>query len=325
MNINFVMIGCGGFSRRYHVGALLADKQLRLGAIFDPHPTDAVRDLARVTGATLVDRIEDLPPTQGTTACLVTTPHTLHADHARAVLSRGWHAMIDKPMVMTIADADDLIARAAKANVVNAVAFNRRLDPGCVRARAIIAAGGIGKVAFVQTVQLGYERAGWFLDPALGGGGPYTGRGTHMADIVPWLTGLSPTRLRARLRGGSPTRSDRGGFIEILCGDTEWQVSCVEEGWHMWDEIRVFGDDGLIELRRPLNLPIGWTMQWRSRRGDALEELAADATPGASTRNFLDAVRGKGTVACSFTDARKSVSIIAQAFASARDGGWRDL
>lgn len=325
MNIDFIMIGCGGFSRRYHVGALLADPALKLRAIFDPQPADAVRELARAAGAALVDRIEDLPNPAGATAALVTTPHTLHAAHARMALARGWHVMIDKPMVMHVADADALIAQAATAKLVNAVAFNRRLDPGCLRAKAIIDSGGIGAVEYVETVQLGYERGGWFLDPALGGGGPYTGRATHMADIVPWLTGLKPSRLRARLRGGSATRADRGGFIEILCGGIEWHVTCLEEGWHMWDEIRIFGTDGLIELRRPLSMPIGWALQWRSRRGDAMEELAADPTPGASTRNFLDALRGRGTVACSFADARLSVAIIANAFESARDGAWRDL
>ena len=28
----------------------------------------------------------------------------------------------------------------------------------------------------------------------------------------------------------------------------------------MWDEVRIFGDEGMIELRRPLEYPIGWTM-----------------------------------------------------------------
>jgi len=73
-----------------------------------------------------------------------------------------------------------------------------------------------------------------------------------MADIVPWLIDRTPTRLRSRLRTSDPKRSDHGGFIELQFGDLECQMTCIEEGWHMWDEIRIFGDDGLIELRRPL-------------------------------------------------------------------------
>ena len=88
-------------------------------------------------------------------------------------------------------------------------------------------------------MQLGYEQAGWFLDPALGGGGPYTGRASHMADVVPWLIDARPTAVRSRLRGGSATRTDQGGFIELLFEDLECQMTCVEEGWRGWDEILV--------------------------------------------------------------------------------------
>jgi predicted dehydrogenase len=47
MTTRFAMIGCGGFSRRYHVPTLLADTDVRLVGIFDPFPAPAVGDLAR--------------------------------------------------------------------------------------------------------------------------------------------------------------------------------------------------------------------------------------------------------------------------------------
>ena len=109
-------------------------------------------------------------------------------------------------------------------------------------------------------MQLGYERAGWFLVPELGGGGPYTGRASHMADLVPWLHRAhadAPAQPAAHV--SSPARSDHGGFIELQFDELECQMTCIEEGWHMWDEVRIFGDDGLIELRRPLTAPIGWS------------------------------------------------------------------
>ena len=324
--VQILLVGCGAFAHRYHVPAILEDDALSVGAIFDPTPSEATRALAQRYRAPLVAQLDDLPRPSGVAFALVTTPHMLHASHVDAILDRGLHALVDKPFVMRAADARRLAALAAAKDLVNAVAYNRRFDAGCVRARDIVRSGGIGAVQFVQTVQLGYERAGWFLDPALGGGGPYTGRASHMADIVPWLIERTPTRLRSRLRAGPPGRSDRGGFIELQFDDLECQMTCVEEGLHMWDEIRLFGEDGLIELRRPLTEPIGWTMTWLSQRGRHLEELPADSHPGDATRNFVDAVRGKGTVACSFADAVGSVEIVERAFESAsRNGAWLDL
>jgi predicted dehydrogenase len=320
------MIGCGGFSRRYHVPAILADGAARLAGIFDPYPQEGVRKLAAETGAPPVGRIEDLPSPPGRTMAIVTTPHTLHAGHVAAALARGWHVLCDKPFVMQLAEARALAADAARRGLVGAVAFNRRLDRGCLRAREIVASGGIGAVRFVETVQLGYERGGWFLDPALGGGGPFTGRATHMADLLPWLLDAKPKELRARLRGGDPSRADDGGAIDLVFDGFEARMTCVTEGWHSWDEVRIFGEEGLIELRRPLKYAIGWEMRWHSRRYEACEYLEAAPNFGEATRDFLGALRNGGKPACTFEDAMISVAIIEEAFASGRgDGGWRSV
>ena len=324
--IEVLMVGCGAFAHRYHVPAILADDRLSIGAIFDPKASNETRALAQRYGAPLVDRFEELPQPRGLAFAIVTTPHTMHAGHVDAVLDRKLNVLVDKPFVMKSADAQRLAARADTQQLVNGVAYNRRFDRGCVRAREILRAGGIGEVRYVQTVQLGYERAGWFLVPELGGGGPYTGRASHMADLLPWLLGRAPTRLRSRLRVSSPARSDHGGFIELQFDALECQMTCIEEGLHMWDEVRIFGDDGLIELRRPLTVPIGWAMTWFSDRGQRVEELPADSHPGDATRDFVQAVRGEGRVACSFAEAVPSVRIIELAFESARrDGEWLSI
>ena len=324
------MIGCGGFSRRYHVPAFLEDADVTIAGIFDPYPQPAVVALAERYHATVASTIDALPDltssSDGIAFALVTTPHTLHAAHVEAMLERNLHVLVDKPFVMKRDEAIHLAQRADTMHRINAVAYNRRFDRSCLRAREIIGAGGIGRVRYVQSVQLGYERAGWFLDPSLGGGGPYTGRATHMADIIPWLIGHKPTRLRSRLRTTSPTRSDHGGFIELQLSDIECQMTCIEEGWHMWDEIRIFGDDGLVELRRPLTMPIGWQMSWLSERMERREELDADPRPGGATRDFLSALRGNTKPACTFAEAVPSVTLVELAFQSAReDNRWIDV
>lgn len=324
--IRIVMLGCGAFARHYHVPAFLADPEARIEAIFDPFPNEEVAALAGSCGARLSRSLDELPSPDGPVLALVTTPHALHAGHVRAALERGWHVLCDKPFVLHTHEARALAAEAERRGALNAVAFNRRLDPGGLRAREIIRSGGIGPVRYVETVQLGYPMDGWIRDPALAGGGPFTGRGTHMADLVPWLLDRVPSRVRARLRDGDGGRVDRGGFLEMLFGHLDCRLTCVEEGWSMWDEVRVFGEDGLLELRRPLDLATGWKMRWHAGRGAPQEVVAADPATGAATRNALDALRGRGSVACSFAEALPSVAIIEAAFASARaDGRWRDL
>jgi predicted dehydrogenase len=324
MTLSVFMVGCGAFARRYHLPAFDHDDQVRIAAIFDPSPAAETLALAQRHGAPVCARLEDLPAPAGDrrdTFAIVTTPHTLHAAHVDAVLDLGLAVLVDKPFVMHTADAVRLADRAEQLGLCNAVAYNRRFDRSCQRARELIRQGRIGAPRFVQTVQLGYERAGWFLVPELGGGGPYTGRASHMADLVPWLLDRQPTRLRSRLRASSPQRSDHGGFIEVQFDELEWQMTCVEEGWHMWDEVRIFGEDGLIELRRPLNMPIGWSLDCMTERMAQRETLQADPTPGGATLDFMRAMRDReARVACSFRDAIPSVRIVERAFESARDG-----
>jgi len=324
--VSVVMVGCGQFARRYHLPTLESDSGVTLAAIFDPTPAAAVAALAKRTGAALVDRLECLPTPSGKVMAIVTTPHTLHAAHVRFALERDWHVLCDKPFVMYLPEAVELAALARVRRLIGAVAFNRRYDRGCLAARAIIRSGGIGRVRFVETVQLGYERAGWFLDPALGGGGPYTGRASHMADLLPWLLEQRPTEVRARLRGDCGSRTDHGGFIDLRFGEIECRLTCIEEGWHMWDEVRIFGEHGLIELRRPLTVPIGWELWHWSERYEMLSRVNADPVEGAATREFLEAVRTAAPVACSFAEAAVSVEIIEAAFASARQGeSWKSF
>jgi predicted dehydrogenase len=317
------LVGCGAFARLYHVPALTSDPRVRLVAICEPAPDAGVRELAARTGASLTASLDDV--WGAADAVVISTPHTLHAEHARAALARGKHVLIDKPFVLRSDEARELAGVAAARGVVAAVAFNRRFDPGCRRARELLAAGALGPLCLAETVQLGYATAGWVDDPGLGGGGPFVGRAAHMADFVPWLTGLRPRRVRARTHPGPPGRVDRGGLVDVAGEGPDWQAVCLSTGLWMWDEVRVFGEAGILELRRPLGQPLGWALTHLGRQGGVVEMRPADPAIGLATRDFLDAVEGRRAPACSFAEAWLSVRLIEAAFESAaRDGAWID-
>jgi predicted dehydrogenase len=321
VSLNVALVGCGAFARLYHVPVLTTDPRARLRAICDPAPDPALRALAGATGARLTASLEEACDLAD--AVVISTPHTLHAAHARAALTAGRHVLLDKPFVLRSGDAEALTELAAARGLVAAVAFNRRFDPGCRKAREAVAAGALGPLTLVETVQLGYSTSGWVDAPALGGGGPFVGRGAHMADLVPWLTGLRPRRVRARLRPGPTGRADRGGFIVAAGEELDWRATCLTAGLWMWDEVRLYGENGIVELRRPLGQPLGWALTHLAAGGRVVDSLPADPAVGAATRDFLDAVEGRGEPACSFAAARLSVQLIESAFESAaQDGAW---
>jgi predicted dehydrogenase len=320
------LLGCGAFARLYHVPVLRVDPRAAFTVICDPAPAEETRRLAADAGAALTHDLADLWRAGAPDAVVISTPHALHAEHVRAALGHGRHVLVDKPFVLRSTDARELAEAATARGVVNAVVFNRRFDPACRRARELVGSGALGPIRHVETIQLGYPDAGWVVDPTLGGGGPFVGRGAHLGDLVPWLLDRRPQRVRGRARPGAAGRVDRGGWIDVDFGGVTCRMTVLADGLHMWDEVRLFGDGGLVELRRPLGQPLGWALEHRGADGDLREALPADPAIGRATTNFLDAVIDGVRPGCSFADAWLSVRLIEAAYLSASKGeAWVDL
>ena len=82
----------------------------------------------------------------------------------------------------------------------------------------------------------------------------------------------------------------------------------------------------MLELRRPLTAPIGWSLTRLARDGTLVEQLGADTHPGDATRDFVAAIRGGHSPACTFAQAVPSVRLVEAAFDSAgRGNAWIDL
>ena len=324
--LKLALLGCGKFARRYHLPAIEGDPSLRLSMICDIAIGPEIADVAVRLGAHTTTRLDELWDDDACDAVVISTPHIQHASHVTACLAHGKPVLVDKPFVLKSTEARELADTARARGATAGVAFNRRLDTACVRAREIIRDGGIGPVRHVETVQLGYEYDGWITDPALAGGGPFTGRGAHMADLVPWLTDSRPTRVSARLQKGKPGRVDAGGVADIEFPGFTWRMTCLDRGLHMWDEVRIYGDRGLLAIHRPLDLPVGWQLTVRGEERQPLESVPADGTPGAATHNFAAAVRRTAPLACSLAQAWVSVRVIEAAFESAAaEGAWRPV
>lgn len=317
------ILGCGSFARLYHVPALLADRRVVLALICDPSQSDEIREVADLAGARVTADLAELWPEGTCDAVLISSPHTLHAGHVHSALAAGRHVLVDKPFVLHTREAEELAEMASARGLVAAVAFNRRFDPGSLRSRAILGSGGIGTIRHVATTQLGYPLYGWYQDPTLAGGGPFVGRGAHMADLIPWLLDQRPARIRGRILSGEPGRVERGGYIEAEFEGFACHMTILDQGLYNWDEVRILGDGGVIELRRPMGRPLGWEMTWYGPRGERIETVPAEEARGRATTNFLDALSLGTGVACSFADAWPSVRLIEAAYESgAADGAW---
>jgi predicted dehydrogenase len=104
----------------------------------------------------------------------VCTPNATHLEYARAALEAGKHVVVEKPLALTAADADELVRLAAERGLHGAVAFTYRGYPMVRRARTVVADGELGEVrlvhgAYLQDWLLEASDYNWRLESGLGG------------------------------------------------------------------------------------------------------------------------------------------------------------
>src|ERR671911_1680165 len=150
--VGVALIGSGRMGS-FH-GETLARRipRARLVAVADPAP-DAAERLAAALGA---DRASTDPAEvladPAVDAVVIAAPARFHADLVVAAAGAGKAVFCEKPMALTLADADRAIAAARAAGVVLQVGFNRRFAPDWAAARALLADGRLGTPPLLRSV-----------------------------------------------------------------------------------------------------------------------------------------------------------------------------
>jgi predicted dehydrogenase len=125
----------------------------------------------------------------------ITTPPSLHHPMALAALAAGKHVLCEKPMAMTTAECDRMIAACRAHHVRLGIAYYRHFYPVILRVKAMLESGDIGQPVFAQVNAFEYfdpapdHPRRWLLDPARAGGGPMMDFGCHRLEVLMHLFG----------------------------------------------------------------------------------------------------------------------------------------
>ncbi|MCC2031197.1 Gfo/Idh/MocA family protein [Microbacterium allomyrinae] len=146
----------------------------------------------------------------------ICTPNGTHSSLALAALAAGKHVVCEKPLATSAADARALVAAADEAGLVAAVPFVYRYHPMVREARARIAQGEAGTLlsidcSYLQDWMLRADDDDWRADAAAGGPSrAFADIGSHLCDLIEFVTGERITRLTARTRRVFDERGGRG-------------------------------------------------------------------------------------------------------------------
>lgn len=125
---------------------------VRLAAVADPAPGAARRLADRLDRPTVYTEIGELLADSAVDAVVIATPARTHADLVEAAAREGKAVYCEKPMAVTLAEADRAIAAAARAGVPLQVGFNRRYETGFRAAHEKVTAGAIGTPQLLRSL-----------------------------------------------------------------------------------------------------------------------------------------------------------------------------
>jgi phthalate 4,5-cis-dihydrodiol dehydrogenase len=234
-------------SLRRHARATLA-------SVADPRPEAraAFRDAAAIDGSQAVvhDDIDALCADPQVDLVYIATPTQFHAEHARRALGRGKHVIVEKPMALTLAEAEAMTAAAERAGLRLIVGHSQSFEPPVRAMRAVVRGGELGALGMLHT----WYYTDWLyrprrpeeLDTALGGGVLFR-QGAHQVDLLRWIGGGLVRSVRAATGDWDHARRALGShvlFLEFAGGAVATAVFSGYDHFHSTELTFGIGEDG---------------------------------------------------------------------------------
>jgi UDP-N-acetyl-2-amino-2-deoxyglucuronate dehydrogenase len=189
----FGIVGCGMIAD-YHAKALAAIPDAQLVACFDMFPKSADK-FADAQGCRAYHDLDAMLADASVEVVTICTPSGAHRDPGVAALNAGKHLLVEKPLEITLAKCDELIAAAEKNGVTLGTIMPSRFSEANIALKQAIDAGRFGKLTLGDTyvkwwrTQEYYDSGGWRGTWDLDGGGAYMNQAIHNVDLLYWFMG----------------------------------------------------------------------------------------------------------------------------------------
>lgn len=298
------------------------------------------RALAERFGARYVDDPDAAVDDPGVDAIVVATPSGAHTEPVIRAAQRGKHALVEKPLDITLARIDAMLAAAERAGTVLAGVFQARTGDGVRAARRALEAGRLGRLALANATvpwhrsEAYYADGGWRGTWALDGGGALMNQGIHTVDLLQHLAGpVVRVSAHTDARVHAIETEDTAAALLRFAGGAVGTLQATTAAWPgLPARVELYGEHGSIVLAD------GRVETWRLQDAEEGEEAAMralDADTGggsadpmaigigkhvAQVRDFVEAVRGEHPPMVPGIEARRAVEIVRAVYASQRNG-----
>lgn len=203
MAVGIGLIGAGGITRSHVRGYAAIAEEARVVAVADVVEKNARQRAEELGGADVVSDYHELFARDDVDAVDICLPHHLHADAIVAAAAAGKHILCEKPLCLTLAEAEDVSRAVAEHAVTLMCAHNQLFMPAVAKTRELLDAGLLGVVYGLRTTDsflmpsIGADGLGWRAQVATAGGGELIDTGYHPTYLLLHLAGSAPTHVVA--------------------------------------------------------------------------------------------------------------------------------
>ncbi|MDH6535151.1 gfo/Idh/MocA family oxidoreductase [Parabacteroides sp. 52] len=255
-NIRFAVIGCGHIGKR-HAEMIHREPGGELVALCDIRPREELAiEAYPVPFFSSVDALLDAG-LQIDVICIC-TPNGWHAPMALRLIEAGYHVVIEKPMALSLADAEKIVFASLKYNKQVFCVMQNRYSPPSVWIKELVESGRLGTIYMVQLNcywnrdERYYKTGGWHGDAALDGGTLFT-QFSHFIDIMYWLFGdISNIQARfADFNHAELTDFEDSGFVNFdFVNGGMGAISYSTAVWNknMESSLQIVAENGSIKI-----------------------------------------------------------------------------
>jgi myo-inositol 2-dehydrogenase/D-chiro-inositol 1-dehydrogenase len=334
------MIRCGligyGAWGSHHARVIAGSGGASLQAIAAQSEATRARARQEYPGCRVFADYRELLGQQDLDAAVVVLPSHLHFAAGRAVLESGRHLLLEKPMCLSVAHCEELIAIAHAGNRVLAIGHEMRLSALWGKVRELIAAGAIGdpRYALIELWRRPYRLGadGWRYD--IGRVGSWAlEEPIHFFDLARWYfqEAAEPVSVYARAAARRPDRPELHDYFSAVLNFSGGRYAVLSQslgGWEHHQAVKVCGTEGALwaSWSGATDRTFEPTFSLRLQRGEACEDVPIPRAAGEvfeladQLERFLQAIQTGVRPAATGEDGCWAVRLCLKAEDSARSG-----
>lgn len=340
--LSLALIGCGAIAAK-HVASISACPGATLAAVCDvgAEPMERMAALWRAANAghREVDRYGDyrrLLADPSIEAVVVATISGTHAPIAMDALKAGKHVVLEKPLALSLQEADEMIRLADERGLIVQVCHQLRYRPLMKKMRDLIVGGALGAIVTASAKLRLYRPPAYYQASPWRGtwehdGGMLLNQGIHAVDLLLWNLGR-PTRVYGEISTRSPYKETEDAAFGILTfpggAKALIEANSVALPGNLEQSLYIQGERGTISLGGPA---MDRLERWHVEGLPHAEEEALRLLPLRDEhvemyRTFVAACRGNPDAAViGLAEGRLALESIFALYRSAAQGGPQAL